>query len=502
MSEVIDRRVMLGGETRSRGIVAGPLSGLEWAGLALTASPALAVLFGGPFSWPRMLAILAIAALAVGLWTPFPGIFRGRSIAALVAGQVRFLAHRGVFVPASWPEAVEGVEPSDFTAPAPVGNVRATTITLPTGNPLGVLLHSNQVPGHAYTVAFEMMGSSSGLETEWAFGAAQEAWGNFCAKLVGRPGSHLTGVQEVTRIVPYDTADHSMWIGSRIPKAVDPRLAQSYVELLDYVGGHTEQHRSWLVLRLPITTTFNADALRLGQGEEGRLRLVSREVTDAMDRARDHGLALRPLDEKRLGAVLRALQDPDYPIDQVAGRTFDNAWLPWDARARRHTVVKGQADWYTRTARVPLRGIEAGVFPADFLHPLLSGVSPSVVRTISTTINLVPAHRARDRAHSDVTKDTGSRNEAAGRVSDGSEAVQLSLSQQRLDDLRPGTGHHGANWGLTITLCARSEDELDAACRRVEGAAGASHITELEYLDGQQDGGLVASLPLGRGLKG
>ena len=504
MSDVIDRRVMLGGETRPRGIVAGGRSKLEWAGMLATGAPALVVMFTGPLTWQRMALVALIIIVAVGLWTPFVWVFRGRSIAALVAEEVRFQVRRrqGLFVPAHHGETVEGKEPSAFVTPAPVGNAGAKSVTLPSGDELAVVHHTNQVPGHGYTVAFEMVGSTSGLETEWGFGAAHEAWGSFCARLA-RQGSHIRTVQEVMRVVPYDTADHTKWIGDRIPAAADPRLGQSYVELLDYIGGHTEQHRSWLVLRIPATTMFSADALRLGPGEEGRLRLLTEEVVDAMDRARDHGLALRPLDRRRLGAVLRSLQDAEHPIDQIAGRSFENSWLPWDSHSRRFVTVKAPSgDWLARTVRVPKYGIEAGMFAPDFLHPLLSDVSPSVVRTISTVINLTPAAQARGKARSDVTLDTGTAAAARGRVSDGSEDDQLTISQRRLRDLKAGSGHHGAGWGMTITMFARTQEELDAACRRIEAAAEKAKITELEYVDGQQEGGLVASLPLARGLKG
>lgn len=503
MSEVIDRRVTLGGETRGRGIITGTRSRLEWYGMVLTALPVLPLLLGAEFTWWRLLVALLILGAAFALWTPFPGVMGDRSVAGWIAGEVRFQIQRrreAEFVPPWTAEHDATLTGSQFTVPPALGVVGAHTVTLATGEQACVLRHSNPGRRHFYTVVFEMLGETAGVEAEWTFGSGHEAWGRFCATLA-RPTSFIRTVQQVTRVVPYDTADHTKWVYDRIPAGVDARLAESYVQLLDLVGDHTEQHRSCLVLRLPVSPRFSAAAAVLERGDGGELALVAREVSAAIPRARSHGLEVRALDERRLSAVIRALQDASHPIDKVAGLSFERAWLPQDLRTRRHVVVQGaDGPWFTRTAVVPRHGVEAGLFSPDFLHPLLSDVAPSVIRTISTVHDLVPAHIARKQAKNDVTLDRGANAEAATRVTDGSEGQQLTASTQRLVDLGAGKGNHGANWAVFITLAARSEQELAAACGQIEDAAEAAHITDLTYLDGQQGAGLVASLPLARGM--
>lgn len=503
MSEVIDRRVTLGGETLGRGIIAGTRSRLEWAGMILTALPVLPLLLGAEFTWWRLLVALVILGAAFLFWTPFPGLLGDRSIAGWIAGEVRFQVQRrreGEFVPAWLATQDPSLTGVGYTVPAALGVVGAHTVTLATGEQACVLRHSNPGRRHFYTVALEMLGETAGVEAEWTFGSAHEEWGRFCAMLA-RPTSFIRTVQQVTRVVPYDTADHTKWVFDRIPDGVDDRLAESYVQLLDLVGDHTEQHRSWLVLRLPVSPRFSAAAAMIERGDDGELALVAREVSAAIPRARAHGLEVRALDERRLAAVIRALQDASHPIDKIAGLDFERAWLPQDLRARRYVVVQGEGGpWFTRTAVVPRHGIEAGLFSPDFLHPLLSDVAPSVIRTISTVHDLLPAHIARKQAKNDVTLDRSATAEAASRVTDGSEGHQLTASTQRLVDLGAGKGNHGANWTVFITLAARSEQELATACGQIEDAAEAAHITELTYLDGQQGAGLVASLPLARGM--
>lgn len=493
MSDIIDRRVVLGGETRGRGIIGGSRAPLEWVGLLLSALLALPVFLSGPLNWARFGAGVLVLAVAFGMWTPFPGPLGGRSLAAVLTGELRFWVRRTrepVFVPGR-----------RFTVPESVGVVRAADTELPDGTPMVVLRHTNPGRQHFYTAAFEMLGDSAGIEADWQFGESHEGWGRFLATMA-RQGSLIRTVQTVTRIVPYDTADHSKWVMDRLPAEVDSRLAQSYVELLDQVSGQTEQHRSWVVFRMPVSAAFTLQARRLGQADNGEVRLVTRQLAGLMQRAAGYGLALRPLSEARLSAVMRSLQDPDWPIDKLGGLTFDRAWLPLDQRHRRHVVVASQNGfWFSRTAVVPTDGMEPGRFAPDFLHPLLSDVTPSVVRTISTVVDLVPVHVARSRAKNDVTLDKAASKEASRSVSDGSEEEQLNASTQRLRDLRPGTGHQGADWAMVITIGSPSVEELSIACQQVEDAAEEAHITHLRWLDGDHPAGLVASLPLGRGLE-
>jgi hypothetical protein len=517
MSDVIDRRVVLGGETRTRGIVAGNRSRLEWAGMVLTGIWVVPIIASGTVSFGRAVGALVVLAVAFFVWTPFPGPLAGSSVAAWVAWESRHQLRRrrpgAVFVPRHQQVAASGTREAGpartksspasapvFDFPEAVGRVRVLALDLPSGAPLAVVWHLNPGRRHFCTVAFEVRGTSGGLERAHTWGRAHGDWASFCGALA-RDGSLIRTVQQISRVVPYDAADHAAWIAPRIPAGTDPHLVESYAALLDEASSTTEQHRTWLVLRLPITKAFDVAAWRLGSGDDGMLRLVAREVVAAMHRAAGYGMALRPLDERRLGAVIRALQDADHPIDDIAGLDFNRAWLTWDQRDRHKVVVEGiNGQWHTRTAVVPGGAVEAGRLAPDFLDPLLSGVSPAVVRTISTVIDLVPAHVARGKATRAVTLDTGSSREAARRVSDGSEEQQLTASQQRLSDLRPGTRTHGANWSLSITLCARSDDELDAAARQIEGAAEEAHISGLRWLDGFHDGGLTASLPLARGM--
>ncbi|MGC5168696.1 SCO6880 family protein [Luteimicrobium sp. DT211] len=502
-TQTVDRRVVLGGETRSRGIIGGSRTRIEWLGLIATGAPAFLVLMGGGISWGSAAGAILVLALAFAVWTPVPGAFlRDRSAAAFIGEEISYRAHRRPFTPR---HLADDKARHPYVAPVAVGQVRVLSATLPTGEELAILRHTSPGRRHFYSAAVEMAGPAAGLDKESEFGEAHARWGRFCA-ILARPGSMIRTVQEVTRVVPYDTRDHTAWVMDLLPASPDPDLTASYVELLDMVGKQTEQHRSWLVLRLPVTPAFTLAAREHGQGEDGAARLVAAEVGGALERAAAQGLRVRPLDERRLSAVIRSLQDADYPIDQVhddgGPMSYARAWLPQDCKPRRHVVVQGsKSTWYTRTAIVPRTGITPGRLSPDFLHPLLSNVSPSVVRTIATTIDLVPAHIARRHAKDDVTHDRGASKEALGKVSDGSEDDQLTASQQRLADLKPSTGVHGANWAMSVTVTARDQKGLAAAVRQLEDAADEANITSLYWLDGKHAAGLITSLPLARGME-
>jgi hypothetical protein len=62
----------------------------------------------------------------------------------------------------------------------------------------------------------------------------------------------------------------------------------------------------------------------------------------------------------------------------------------------------------------------------------------------------------------------------------------LAAARSRLEDLRPGSGHHGAGWAGHLTISARTRDDLIDATAKITEAAGNAGIAALDWLDGQQ----------------
>jgi hypothetical protein len=137
------------------------------------------------------------------------------------------------------------------------------------------------------------------------------------------------------------------------------------------------------------------------------------------------------------------------------------------------------------------------------IAPLLHGLNTPVHRTISLTVGVQPAARARRQAREDLTVDLGRQDEAArrGAVDDGTQAVQMSASAQRLADLQPGSGIHGAYWAGWVSVSATGLDQVMRASTTVTDAAGECGIGHLDWMDRRHDEALPTTWPVFRGME-
>jgi len=125
------------------------------------------------------------------------------------------------------------------------------------------------------------------------------------------------------------------------------------------------------------------------------------------------------------------------------------------------------------------------------------------VRTVSLQIEVVPAADARRAARSDVTTDLadleGQREK--GVLTSEELAAGLVAARSRLEDLRPGSGHHGAGWTGHVTISARNRADLIDATAKITEGAGNAGIASLEWFDGQQAAAQACTWPLARGMR-
>ncbi|WP_108720346.1 hypothetical protein [Miniimonas sp. S16] len=515
--------VVLGGEHRGRSLLGGHRSGGEWIGTALVFVVALIVVLSMNATVPALLVGLVIGGAGWFVFLPSETMFAGRSPGAAAWATAGFRwrrwTGRAVFTPAYLLDASEAAPSSTgagraaggskraplLDLPDAVGAIRPMAITFPGGGEISVLRHSSAGTSPFFTVTFEMQGGVGGLTEEDEAWRSHLGWSRFAASMA-RHGSLVTGLQQVARVVPHDTADHELWLVARTPRgavagAGQRLLEESYLQLLESIPERSEQHRTWLTIRMPHSPAWAARARVLAPGEEGDRLLALEQIRSVVKRARSCGLALRPLSREQHAGVLRALQDPSEPIDMPRPAGMREAFLGLDDRARRYVrVFGGEHDWFTRTAFVTSESMSGALLAPDFLRPLLTAVDPSVVRTITSTVLLTPAVRARARATSDASRDKASLRENRS-VSDGSAEVQAAGSQVRLEDLRPGSGIHGASWTLGVTYTAATPEALLAADDAVSAAADAASITQLRYADGQQQAAHIATLPLGGGIR-
>lgn len=392
--------------------------------------------------------------------------------------------------------------------PPAVGRVAPLELSGTPWQRLFILHHSPTGARQFLTVLMSTDGLGAGLWTDSQYAPRQAGFGALAAA-AAKSGRWLTSIGQLSRTLPQDFTEHLNHMLSQLQPppadAAEPvqeayrALLLSYDDVVAKEAARCEEHRNYLVARFDVSDEFQIAAARVAPGPEGWAKLVRDELLMIAAQATSAGLGrVDVLGEQRAVAALLAMQNPDYRPDRHGGLSWADAFCTVNADEDGLLVDE---QWHTRIAVVPHGGLEAARLHPRWLAPILVDLSPSVVRTVATSITAVSARAARSVAMQDATTDTSSAltAAAAGRIGDGTDEVMLSSSSRRLNDLRPGSGHAGAGWALFIALQCRSRNELDDACRAVDDAAAAAAITELDWLRYEQDLAWPAVLGLGRG---
>lgn len=503
------RTARLGGEVRPRGLLGGSRSrvGNIVLGTALAAALLFAVGVSGLTGIGLGMAVFA-AVFLLTRQSPLTGRSPGRELALALRWRIRQRRGETELLPMHLAKPV--------LAPRTKAERRAVRrwmhsvrdqvpglegvqwLTSPGG--VAVLLHHPPGERPYLSVALEVDGQPPGLRAQRDYDRAAAAYGRLLARLAREDGL-ISGVQSVTRIVPLDSAAHERWADDHADPDAPRVLIESYAELVRMTAGVSEMVRHYLVLRLPLTVRLAQEAARYAPGESGyaRLAVVQAEWVSSLAVAADLRNP-RLMTPHRLAALLRHLQNPDYPIDQTVD--VDPAtWMRRQRAQRRAVVVDGR--WWHRVAAIPRSSVTAEPVHTRWIAPLLHGINTPVYRTISLTVAVQPAGRARRQAREDLTVDLGRRDEASrrGAVDDGTQAVQMSGSAQRLADLQPGSGIHGAYWTGWVAVSATGQDEVMHASTTVTDAAGECGIGYLDWMDLRHDEALPTTWPVWRGME-
>lgn len=387
--------------------------------------------------------------------------------------------------------------------PPPLGSVKP----LQTGDDLFALQHSNPGETEYLSVLLNVQGLPGGLRSPDAYAPAQLAFGRVLAQLA-KKGSHVRGLQQIHRSVPYDTRQHVMWYtgGLTSGDTIGP-VVLSYDQLVGLVKLEAEDHRAFVVARIPITSRFLSAAKDRGVYPHSWAAVVRDELDRVSGMLRSAGLGqVTVLGESRTCAVLRALQDPSFPIDKHAGVTWENCWQHYIGH-RDHVAVNGE--WFTAVATIG--GVEPAELGPLWLSPLLTRMekdnaadveNAATVRTISVRTDLVPQARARARAKVDRSSDVAAQitEHKKGVVTDGTSAAMRAASETRAQDLVPGSGHHGVLYTIVLSVTARDLDALRRAVSRAEDAAAECAIPCLKWFTNWHDVAVFGTYPLGRGM--
>ena len=365
------------------------------------------------------------------------------------------------------------------------------------------------------SMAFSVDGPIEGLHGDSFVARAQEAFGQLMAGW-GSGQKLVSGIQVVTRVIPADSAYHEVWLQDQLDPGAPKDLQSDYAALLAQLSGSSFVQRHNVVILWDTDDRFQAAARRRRPGLDGWLDIITDEGESAGRRLADAMYRnVRALSGPQLGAVLRHLQHPDWPIDRASDVTVGTCWLP-SHDERGYTEVSAEypdpfdpdwllppSTWLHRTAQIPVDALEVQEIDGLWLAPILTGLEDQIVRTVSTHIRFIPAGEAKAAARRDATTDQRDliEQERKGRMIDDETELALSSATRRVSDLQQGVGHHGAHWAAFLTVSARTVPELVTACGRIE-AAGADDagIGRLDWLDTIQSAAHATTWPIGRGM--
>jgi len=372
----------------------------------------------------------------------------------------------------------------------------------------GIAWHAPRGEDAYLSVAFAVEGQIRGIEGNAFLDGAMRAWGDLLARY-GSTSSLPTRVQSLTRVVPVDSAYHEAWVMDHLAADAVPELVASYDEVVRLVSHSGLMQRHYVIIRWPLTATFLAAAARRGPAQEGWRALMSAEITAARSHLATAKLGrVTAISAGQLAAVLRHMQTPSWPIDQVGDVEVDAPWVPsHDELSATITTGPGPdgalEQWWHRTALIPIEAMETGPRGSMWLAPLLSQLTHPIVRTLSLQTEVIPAADARQGARTDVTTDLADleAQREKGVLTSEELAAGLKAARSRLDDLRPGSGHHGAGWAGHLTISARSRDDLIDATAKITEAASNAGISSLDWLDTQQAAAGACTWPIARGMR-
>jgi len=297
---------------------------------------------------------------------------------------------------------------------------------------------------------------------------------------------------------PSGLDEHRSWLAGARHGEAHREASASYQELLAGAARVATAHE------VIVTITVARDRLGRRSGAasdpDGQLARALGSSMDALLRgARTAGLtAGDPLTATEIQRALRTRIDPaaSRPTER-GGRLVERLGLVTAANAGpmaleaawRHLRVDGA---YHRTYQVSYWP-RLPVAPA-WLEPFLAG--GGVTRAMTVLFCPVSAYQSRRKIERDLVKlesDAATKEDKGRRV----DARHRRATQSLLDreqELVAGFAEMG--YTALVTVCARTEDELDEHAEIVEQLAREAGM-ELRCLDGRQDLAWAAALPLG-----
>lgn len=297
---------------------------------------------------------------------------------------------------------------------------------------------------------------------------------------------------------PSGMGDHIAWLDSSDRGEPNLSASASYRELLEVGTTSAINHE------VVVTVTVARERLsrhRAGKGSvDDHLRRALVTSVEALLRGlRSADLAAsEPMDSSGLQRLLRSRIDP------VSARVRPRNGLLVERLALVRSCTAGpvalETDWrHLRTDGAFHRTWWVGTWPRlavppAWLEPFLSGAG--VTRSMTVYFQPVSTHQSRRRIERDLVKldsDAVTKEEKGRRI----DARHRRATQALLDrEEELVAGYPEMGYAGLVTVSARTLDDLDEHSEVIEQLARESGM-DLRILDGRQDIGWAAALPLG-----
>lgn len=371
----------------------------------------------------------------------------------------------------------------------------------------GIQWHQSPDGQEYLAVTIATTGQVTGIETDQVFDVASEGFASVVASL-GDPLGFAKRIQTISRDMPTDSAQHEAWMAANGDRDVPAVLHHSYKEVIDGVAAGQLMQRPMLTVSWPIDDRFVRRAARHGAAATGWRSFMAGEIEGMLRRLIGAGYKnVAALTARQTAAVIRHMQHPGFPMDQVADITPTTGWLPSEDTWSYTKYVAAPRDGQvsvslSRTARISAKHLEVIERNALWMAPLLGGMQQQVVRTIAWHIEGMPQEQARHLAEQDRVSDVADqiKRNKDGQLEDVTLTVEANAAARRHADLTPGTGHTGANWVGYITVTDGTERGLADVCELIEDAASRAGIRKLEWLDVDPATANAFTWPVGRGI--
>ena len=458
--------------------VAGLLLGVALIGLAIGAGLVVAG-FLRPFRRPGLEGVALLDGGRVG----------AAYGAAALRGRTRWRRARGG-------PTLRSNDTASGCVPLPERVGRFRLISPPGGvDGLGVLVDE---AARAASVTLRVRLSGSMLADDAQAQAEQDAWGRLL-------GSFARDHEPVRRVSWLSVSTPARL--DEIARDLDERATDEFADVLAAyhvaaAAPATAASEQVLLLSIQLCLKRRAKLLKkmdttsAGGPDEAVWRLMHEEGRLVVQTAQSLGIRVDGgLSARALGALIRRSVDPASSEMQALGRAHGHAeGVPVESAGP--LVVQERLD-RARTDSVWQRTFWVERFPqrevtGAFLTELLA--EPGLERRIAWVGEPVPPSRAIQQAsrRAAAREFANSAKEQKGFRVDARERNAKERAGEQEQEV--AAGHAAYTFAAYVTVCARSEDELDAATTRMLGA-GARSFLSLRLLAGEQQEALAYTLP-------